>query len=394
MDACGNMSSVIQTIEVNDTTAPVAPAAPADVEVQCASEVPASVDLTAMDNCDGPIVASPAIMTLPGTCPNNFTEVRTWTFVDACGNTTTVSQVVVVNDTTAPELEDGPADANYTCLSEIPAPPVLNATDNCGVVDVQFSETIFDGTCPIIIERTWVATDACGNTDSYTQTIEVLDDIAPEIGAFDLQIWIECTDLDALTIPATDNCSSLVTTYEDLLLSGGCLGMLQRTWTVTDGCGNSASAVQYISLQDTQGPVIEGVPADMVLNCGEALPTVPAVSATDACSDATLTFESTEILGACDLQDDVVWTWTATDACGNVSVATTNITYLALPPLDAESCPEDFNGDGQVNTQDMLMLIGEFDCEGPDCECDLNNDGRVDTMDTLQLLGVFGTDCP
>ena len=389
-----SMASCDQVFTAADTTAPLAPAAPADVFVECVGDVPAPVDLTASDNCDGDITVSPSEEFTPGSCPNNFTVVRTWTFVDACGNNTSVSQTITVNDTTAPELEDGPADENYACLSEIPAPPILNATDNCGVVNVQFSETIFDGACPIIIERTWIATDACGNTDSYTQTIEVLDDIAPEIGAFDLQIWIECSDLDALTIPATDNCSSLVTTYEDLLLSGGCLGILQRTWTVTDGCGNSASAVQFISLQDTQGPLIEGVPANIVLNCGEALPAIPAVSATDACSDATLTFESTEITGACDFQDDVVWTWTATDACGNVTVASTTITFLELPPLDAESCPADFNSDGQVNTLDMLMLIGEFDCEGPDCECDLNNDGRVDTMDTLELLGVFGTNCP
>lgn len=387
-------ASCDQVFTAADTTAPVAPAAPADVTVQCAGDVPAPTDLTATDNCDGDITVSPSEVFTPGACPNNYTVVRTWYFEDACGNNSSVSQTISVNDTTDPVLEDGPEDANYVCLSDVPAPPVLDATDNCGVVDVQFSETISDGDCPIIIERTWVATDACGNTDSYSQTIEVLDDIVPEIGDFDIQIWVECSELDALTIPATDNCSSLVTTYEDLLLSGGCLGLLQRTWTVTDGCGNSASAIQYISLMDTQGPVFDGVPADMVFNCEDAIPSLPSVTASDACSEATLTFESAEIQGACSTQDDLVWTWTATDACGNVSTASTTITFQELPPLDAETCPEDFNGDGQVNTLDMLMLIGEFDCEGPDCACDLTGDGRVDTMDTLQLLGVFGTECP
>ena len=40
-DACGNSSSLIQTITVNDDTAPVITSIPADVTVQCASAVPA-----------------------------------------------------------------------------------------------------------------------------------------------------------------------------------------------------------------------------------------------------------------------------------------------------------------------------------------------------------------
>ncbi|MCX7549251.1 hypothetical protein, partial [Xanthomarina sp. F2636L] len=52
-DSCNNTSSVSQTITVSDTTAPVAPAAPADLTVECIDDVPAPIDLTATDNCAG-----------------------------------------------------------------------------------------------------------------------------------------------------------------------------------------------------------------------------------------------------------------------------------------------------------------------------------------------------
>ncbi|MCQ0113155.1 hypothetical protein, partial [Zhouia amylolytica] len=44
-DECGNNTEHIQTITVQDTTAPVAPAAPVDVTVECTDEIPAMVDL-------------------------------------------------------------------------------------------------------------------------------------------------------------------------------------------------------------------------------------------------------------------------------------------------------------------------------------------------------------
>src|SRR5690606_41169498 len=66
------------------------PAAPQDVTVQCADDVPAPVGLTAIDNCDGEIPAQPIDDITPGDCPNRFTVVRTWTFTDLCGNTSSV----------------------------------------------------------------------------------------------------------------------------------------------------------------------------------------------------------------------------------------------------------------------------------------------------------------
>ena len=44
----------------------------------------------------------------------------------------------------------------------------LTAADNCGDATVAFNETTTDGDCPgnYTINRTWTATDACGNTNN------------------------------------------------------------------------------------------------------------------------------------------------------------------------------------------------------------------------------------
>src|SRR5437899_12936144 len=58
--ACGNHSECVQTITVNDTTAPVITQCAPDATVQCASLVPAANDsaVTATDNCGGPVTVT------------------------------------------------------------------------------------------------------------------------------------------------------------------------------------------------------------------------------------------------------------------------------------------------------------------------------------------------
>ena len=49
-------------------------------------------------------------------------------------------------------------------------------------------------------------------------------------------------------------------------------------------------------------------------------------------------------------------------------------------------CPADFNCDGEVNTEDLLYLLGRW---GTPCG-DVDGDGDTDTADLLALLGVWG----
>ena len=181
-DACGNSSSISQIITVNDTIAPVPPAAPAPLTVECADDVPAGEVLTADDNCDGPIEADPVDVVEDGDCPNSFTVTRTWTFTDACGNSSSISQIITVNDTIAPVPPAAPAPLTVECADDVPAGEALTADDNCdGPIEADPVDVVEDGDCPnsFTVTRTWTFTDACGNSSSISQIITVNDTIAP-----------------------------------------------------------------------------------------------------------------------------------------------------------------------------------------------------------------------
>ena len=109
---------------------------------------------------------------------------RTFTATDACGNTVSGQQVINIEDTTQPVFVEAlPADTVVEC-SSVPAPAVLTASDNCALVEVMFEEVetdVVDGCAQTyILTRIWTVADACGNTNSHTQTVEVVDTTAPQ----------------------------------------------------------------------------------------------------------------------------------------------------------------------------------------------------------------------
>jgi hypothetical protein len=58
-------------------------------------------------------------------------------------------------------------------------------------------------------------------------------------------------------------------------------------------------------------------------------------------------------------------------------------------PVSVEECPADFDGDGDVDTADLLFLLGAWGT--PDG--DVDGDGDTDTADLLALLAAWG-ECP
>lgn len=55
-------------------------------------------------------------------------------------------------------------------------------------------------------------------------------------------------------------------------------------------------------------------------------------------------------------------------------------------------CLGDFDGDGIVTTNDLIMLLAEYECT-QNCATDLNGDGNVTAADLLIMLTLFGTTC-
>lgn len=398
-DECGNSSTAQQVITIADNTAPVILNVPANVSLSCnnASNIPAVAEVTATDNCDTTTEVIFNEDVIPGDCPGELMIVRTWTATDNCGNTSEVSQVIAITDTTAPVFDSVPEDVLAQC-DDIPAPPVMTATDNCSAeVTITFSQQNLTGGCPVI-QRTWTATDACGNTalvmqfveltddeppllqgippggpvscnnippvpDPYavdncddivdvsmsetiigqgcefllirtfiaeddcgnatvvSQTFQVSDEAAPVFVNPQPNVTLQCTQLPTYQGPAVfDDCGNTVQlTYTQQITGSGCQYTIHRTYTATDLCGNSASYTQNLLIIDTTAPVLSGVPASTTVGCGN-IPAPAQPVATDGCSgNVPVQFSQQQIGAGCGIQ--IIRTWTATDACGNTATA-------------------------------------------------------------------------
>ena len=297
-DGDGNSTPQQQTVTVlADTTAPVpdAPTLPT-VTGECAATV--TTVPTATDNCRGVIDAT---TTDPLTYTAQGTFTVTWRFNDGNGNETTQTQTVIVDDVTAPTI-DAPADAAYQCAANVPAanPADATASDNCGAPTITVTQTDNGGAgspaSPLVITRTFTATDAGGNMTTDAQTITVIDDTAPVItlNATPIMLWPPNHQYRTITMAdivasATDGCDASIdagdvviaqvtsdetengngdgNTLNDIVIAANCRsvqlraerngGGNGRVYTVTvrvrDAAGNTTTATKQVTVPKSQG---------------------------------------------------------------------------------------------------------------------------------------------
>ncbi|WP_188375415.1 DUF7507 domain-containing protein, partial [Winogradskyella haliclonae] len=130
-DVQNNSSTFDATFTIEDTTAPVIDALPAESTIDC-PDTPVFATATATDACGSDFTLTFNDVTTQGNCAGNYTVTRTWTATDECGNSSTATQVINVQDITAPELTV-PADVTVECSddSSTTATGTATATDNC-----------------------------------------------------------------------------------------------------------------------------------------------------------------------------------------------------------------------------------------------------------------------
>ena len=387
-DECGNSSSVSQTITVEDTEAPVAPAPPADISVQCAADVPAIAELTAEDNCSGSIVGFPSDEVTPGDCPNSFTIRRTWTFTDECGNASSVTQTIVVEDTEAPIAPEAPGPIAVQCAEDVPAAAALNAQDNCsGTIAGVPTDVVTPGECPnsFTITRTWTFTDDCGNSSGVSQLITVEDTEAPNTPEAPAAISVQCAEdvPTASELFAVDNCNGTISGVpSDVVVPGDCPNSftITRTWTFTDECGNASSVNQLITVEDTEAPVPPVAPAALSVQCADDVPAAVELTAVDNCTGAITGIPTDEVVpGDCPNTFTVTRTWTFTDECGNSSSVNQTInvedtqppSLPAVPAAVTVQCAEDIPGIEELVAEDNCSgsIQGVFSEERIDGDC-------------------------
>ena len=267
-------------------------------------------EVSATDNC-GLVNLDEVMETMAGDCTGNYTITRAFTATDECGNSTTLTQTITVQDTTAPEFTSVPADYTVECSDEMPMEDAM-AMDNCGTTAITVVAETTAGNCTgnYTITRTFTAVDDCGNSSQAVQTITVQDTTAPTIEG-DIEVVMSCETYDASVAHATasDNCGDVTLTWVDSEASGGCvlpIGQYVRLYTATDDCGNASTFEQVLTLTDDVAPVFTEVPESYTIDCYD-LPTYGDAAAEDNCSGVSLTLVDT-VWSDCPATCDIVRT--------------------------------------------------------------------------------------
>jgi|GEM_PF-5265827 len=406
---------------------------------------PASTDF--MDNCPEMFLEVVSITYSeevdPSSDPVTFcsqTVTIEWLAIDCGGNEVGATQVITITDDVAPIVPAAPADAPYSCVEDVPPPGDLTAVDACqgpitvtGVDSDNGGEGCADD--PLVITRTWTFDDGCGNVSSVSQTITVIDDIAP-VWDFACQLDVTYTtengdqcpaDADIslsigdvisttdtwtignVTIPSLSGCVSDNCTAEadlDIVVSdleddmGVCVRNIRIVFVAVDECGNVSEEFEcnYTFIDDT-APIAPAAPADEAYQCVEDVPAPGDLTATDNCQpDITVTGVDTDNGGDGCADDPLVITrtWTFDDGCGNVSSVSQTITVIDdISPVwdyttqvvaeffteDGDQCPADANislSVGDVIGAFDTWLIGNVEIDDLDVaisdNCSVDND--------------------
>ena len=350
VDECGNEATASQVITVVDTTMPfVVTSVPAEITLQSDQPEPTEVP-TFDDNCDDDLDIS-AISGISNVTDCGWDVEKSWTATDDCGNTTTVSQIIQFIDSEAPLLIGVPADSTVQC-DAVPLAANVTATDGG---DIEFTEVITPGEpamvghppCGWTVERTWRATDLCGNTTVATQTITVVDTTAPDLIGVPADVTVDCNSIpEPADVTAVDNCDefALVIVLEENILPLDCGYQLIRTWVVEDNCWNYNSESQVITVTDTADPVLSGVPENVTVEC-DAIPDPAEVTASDNCTTSFIPVSLVENTFPVDCGYALIRYWTAHDNCGNTVTESQVITVTDTTAPELNGAPEDMTVD-------------------------------------------------
>ncbi len=309
----------------------------------------------------------------------------TWTATDNIGRVVSCTQkitVVAVGDTENPVITAPPnvsVDTNSCGMivgeTELGQP---TTSDNCGSVNVNRTGVPAGNFFPTgTTTITYTATDNAGNTATATQTVTVTENpaIPPTISApADLSLTTgpgatACGrvvgDATLGTATASDNCAGVTVTRTGVP-SGNLfpVGTTVVTYTATDRSGNIATDTQSITVVDDTAPVVTP-PAAVTVNtgpgatsCGTVVSdaTLGTASATDNCSGVGA-ISRTEVPSGNNFPvGTTVVTYSVTDANGNSSSATQNVTVIdnTAPVLTAPAAVTAYTGAGAASCDTVV----------------------------------------
>jgi hypothetical protein len=272
------------------------------------------------------------------------------------------------------------AQANYDCdgfcLEDSDADGVCDPLEIAGCTDMDANN--YDP----------LATDEDGTCDYYVDPC-IEDTIAPYFTFVPADSTVQCDQpMPTVMAMAEDACDESV---QVMFIDGPIEFVFDcppynylctRTFYATDDAGNTAEAIQMITVADTLAPVFLNQPDDVIEvneQEGEEIPD-PFVAIQDACDGNAQWSSEDMLLETVGDTATYVRTYTATDACGNAAhFEQTLVVIMATEGcMDALACnynPEATNDDGScVYPEDYV------DCAGV-CLNDADADGVCDELE-------------
>ena len=174
------------------------------------------------------------------------------------------------------------------CSDDMPMDDAT-ASDNCGevTIDVSSETTAGDVAGNYVIVRTFTATDDAGNSsrppDHHRPGHHRLS--SPFPADYTLSARTRCHGR-CHGVGQLRRGDDVVVQRDD---RGDAAGnyVIVRTFTATDDAGNSSSATQTITLQDTTAPEFTFVPAETTVECSDEMP-MDDGTASDNCGEVTI----------------------------------------------------------------------------------------------------------
>lgn len=296
--------------------------------------------------------------------------VPTW---DDQNNTDTFTFDIYFVDTISPVFDTSSLPTNYpfyVSLADVPNPPTITATDNCGPVSITFNQSTLTDTCAGgDFFRVWTATDTFGNQSIFTQTLILQpDETPPQISNWPTNGQSACQEYGSnfpiwlaqnmnLLDPTDQSGIASISNNAPTSLPYSCDTTILVTFSVFDSCGNVQNATANYHVVDTTAPRILNLPKDTTYNCNaiqDPLHLHNGLYIEDCDTNlieifSESTTQNTNIESCSHYNFTIIRNWSIKDHCGNttdfqqiITVQDTTPPEFVLIPLDTSVQCQDF----------------------------------------------------
>lgn len=312
----------------------------------------------------------------------------TYTYTDITTQTCSFDVTVADQDPPVAKCKNVTVELDATGNGTLTAAQVDNgSTDGCGIQSLVLSKTSFSCSDPSSNTVTLTVTDIHGNSSTCTATATVVDKIAPVAKCKNITVYLDANGNASITPSeiddrSTDACGIKSYTLDKTTFNCSNKGTNTVILTVTDNNDNTSTCTATVNVVDDLPPIITSItatPQAIWPSDRKMKPVTVSIASTDNCPGTTCKITAVaikqgefagdnigpdwEITGdnTVDLRAEIpkrgikriyTITVTCTDASGNTSTATTDVTvsHNIITPASGTS----------VKIGTTVSLTGEF----------------------------------